>query len=42
MARVCARRAAGIIIGEYLVRRGYPSKSDSAYVRLSVLSLYQD
>jgi hypothetical protein len=36
MARVCARRAAGIIIGEYLQRNGYSNLSDSAYNRLSL------
>jgi hypothetical protein len=36
MARVCARRAAGIIIGEYLNRHGYPILSNNAYERLSV------
>jgi hypothetical protein len=36
MARVCARRAAGIIIEEYLSRRDYPCHSDSAYQLLTV------
>jgi hypothetical protein len=36
MARVCARRAAGIIIGEYLNRLGYSSLTNSAYDRLSI------
>ncbi len=36
MARVCARRAAGIIIGEYLNQLGYSSMSNSAYDRLSL------
>lgn len=36
MARVCARRAAGIIIGEYLKRLGYYGLSNSAYDRLSL------
>jgi hypothetical protein len=36
MARVCARRAAGIIIGEYLQRKGYSILSKSAYHRLSL------
>jgi hypothetical protein len=35
-ARVCARRAAGIIIGEYLNRRGYPYPRDSAYGCLAI------
>jgi hypothetical protein len=40
MARVCARRAAGIIIGEYLNRRGYTNLSNSAFDRmLEFLSL---
>jgi hypothetical protein len=35
MARVCARRAAGIIIGEYLLRRGFANLPHSAYNRIS-------
>ena len=35
MARVCARRAAGIIIGEYLKQLGYSGMSYSAYDYLS-------
>lgn len=35
MARVCARRAAGIIIGEYLERRGYIDLASSAYDRIT-------
>ena len=38
MARVCARRAAGIIIGEYLIRLGYSSMGNSAYDRLSLFN----
>jgi len=38
MARVCARRAAGIIIGEYLNRLGYSAMSNSAYDRLSLFN----
>ncbi|HSF82836.1 MAG TPA: hypothetical protein VLA49_16500 [Anaerolineales bacterium] len=34
MARVCARRAAGIIIGEYFHRQGMPELDPSAYNRL--------
>jgi hypothetical protein len=34
MARVCARRAAGIVIGEYLNRRGLAEVDNSAYKRL--------
>jgi HEPN domain-containing protein len=37
MARVCARRAAGLIIGEYLQRRGISSPGPSAYDRLRLL-----
>jgi hypothetical protein len=36
MARVCARRAAGIIIGEYLLRRGFTNLAHSAYARISI------
>ena len=36
-ARVCARRAAGIIIGEYLTARGYPDQGPSCYERLKYL-----
>ena len=36
MARVCARRAAGIVIGEYLIRRGYKRLTTSAYDRLKL------
>jgi len=35
MARVCARRAVGILIGEYFYRHGYGNQSASAYDRLS-------
>jgi hypothetical protein len=38
MARVCARRAAGIIIGEYLNRLGYSNLTHSAYDRLSLFN----
>ncbi len=34
MARVCARRAAGILIGEYLARQGVPFSEPSAHDRL--------
>lgn len=37
MARVCARRAAGIAIGNYLKRKGYPDPGKSAYDRLRIL-----
>jgi len=36
MARVCARRAAGIIIGEYLIRRGFTKLTNSTIDRLSI------
>ncbi len=35
MARVCARRAAGIVISEYLHRHGYTGVKDNAYDRLA-------
>jgi hypothetical protein len=35
MARVCARRAAGIIIGEYLLRQGYTNLTHRAYDRIA-------
>jgi hypothetical protein len=38
MARVCARRAAGIIIGEYLTRHGYTNLTNSAIQRLTLFS----
>jgi len=38
MARVCARRAAGIIAGEYLGRLSITTDDASAYNRLRVLS----
>lgn len=37
MARVCARRAAGLIAGEYLRRRGLAHLNPSAYARLQYL-----
>jgi hypothetical protein len=37
MARVCARRAAGIAVGEYLRRQGLSLSDPSAYVRLKFL-----
>jgi hypothetical protein len=37
MARVCARRAAGIAAGEYLRRNGLSLVEPSAYSRLKVL-----
>ena len=38
MARVCARRAAGLAIGIYLTRLGLPLPGPSAYDRLLYLS----
>jgi hypothetical protein len=37
MARVCARRAAGVVAGEYLRIHGISLPGPSAYVRLKVL-----
>lgn len=37
MARVCARRAAGIAAGEYLRRHGLSLSNPSAYTRLKFL-----
>jgi len=37
MARVCARRAAGIVIGEYLIRQGDKYSNPSAYARFGYL-----
>ena len=42
MARVCARRAAGIIIGEYLFRRGIKNFKASAYERLMLFCSLPD
>jgi hypothetical protein len=38
MARVCARRAAGIAAGEYLRRHGLSLSNPSAYARLKFLT----
>lgn len=38
MARVCARRAAGIVIGEFLERHGRTNLSHSAYERLTAFN----
>ena len=38
MARVCARRAAGALVGEYLKRQGIDLGTPSAYDRLRYLS----
>lgn len=37
-ARVCARRAAGIAIREYLGRRGLPARNPSAYELLQLVA----
>lgn len=37
MARVCARRAAGIIVAEYLARQGYSLNTPSALDHLRFL-----
>ena len=37
MARVCARRAAGIIVAEYLYRQDLPTLGPSAFDRLNYL-----
>ena len=41
-ARVCARRAAGIIIGEYIRRQGYTTLTNSAYDRLRLFVNHPD
>jgi hypothetical protein len=41
-ARVCARRAAGIVIREYFSRLGIPFAPHSAYQNLHYLRAYQD
>jgi hypothetical protein len=40
MARVCARRAAGIAAGEYFQQQGLPTPGPSAYDRLKFLRDY--
>jgi hypothetical protein len=42
MARVCARRAAGIVIGEYLIRQGFSGLNNSAYDRLTLFASLED
>ena len=37
-ARVCARRAAGFVAGEYMRRQGLAPRSSSAYARLQDLA----
>jgi hypothetical protein len=41
-ARVCARRAAGLVIGEYFRRRNISVRSSSAYDHLGVLQKLPD
>ena len=41
-ARVCARRAAGHVVGEYLRREGVTIKSESALDRLRYLETYSN
>ena len=41
-ARVCARRAAGIVIGEYFKRRGISPIKPSAYDRLRTIRTLED
>jgi hypothetical protein len=41
-ARVCARRAAGVAIREYLARRGLRSSDPSAYALLKALLFVED
>jgi len=36
-ARVCARRAAGIAVREYLIRKGTPPRTTSAYDLLNLI-----
>jgi hypothetical protein len=38
MARVCARRAAGIVVGEYLHQRGVVGFTNSAYDRITLFN----
>lgn len=42
MARVCARRAAGIVIAEYLARRGSQARKPSAIEQLRFLITLPD
>ena len=42
MARVCARRAAGCVIGEFLLRKGLNLPGSSAYSRLHYLRSMPD
>jgi hypothetical protein len=38
MARVCARRAAGVVIGEYIQRSGLPDPGPGAYERIQYVA----
>ncbi len=40
MARVCARRAAGVVLKEFYAREGLPPVGSSAYDRLEFLQSY--
>lgn len=40
MARVCARRAVGVLLGEYLSQQGIPTPGPSAYDRIRVFQGY--
>lgn len=42
MARVCARRAAGIVAGQYLIIRGLPVPGPSAVDRLNSVAVLPD
>ncbi len=42
MSRVCARRAAGVIIGEYLQRRGFTGLTKSTYDRIRAILALPD
>ena len=42
MARVCARRAAGIVAGQYFERHGLPVPGPSAVERLNYLATLPD
>jgi hypothetical protein len=42
MARVCARRAAGILIGQYIQEHDLPQAGPSAYDRLKYLASQPD
>ncbi len=41
-ARVCARRAAGLVVGEYLLRNGIDYRSKSALHKISYLESLED